>query len=473
MNRYADVTQEVDTGPSGADIAAFFDVDRTLFSQYTAVAFFMELLRSGNLSPAAIIETVVTSARFELGNTSFEDFFEKSTADIAGKPIAELDELGRRLFEKRLGQDVYPESRALVKAHQRKGHTIVMLTSATEMQVRPLAEDLGIENVICNELEVIDGLITGKAVEPIIYGTGKLDAAEEFSAKHDIDLGASYFYSDGSEDIPLLERVGRPRPLNPDRKLRSVARKQRWPARDFKSRGRPGAADVVRTGLIGASFFGAMAAAAPVAIMNRSLSQAKDVSTATFGDFAVALSGIDLHVTGEENVWKERPVVFVFNHQSYMDTPILVKLVRGGITGLAKKELQRNPVFGPVFSAAGVIFVDRFDHEKAMQAMQPALDALEGGTSLVIAPEGHRQATPRIGPFKKGAFHLAMQAGVPIVPVAMRNPLDAMPRGHYVVRPARVDVAVHAPIPTDSWRPDSLDAEIAAIRQWFVDFVET
>src|SRR4029450_13009082 len=116
-------------------------------------------------------------------------------------------------------------------------------------------------------------------------------------------------------------------------------------------------------------------------------------------------------VTGEEHLWSHRPAVFIFNHQSGLDAPLILKMVRRDVTGVAKQEIKRNPIFGPLVAGAGVVFVDRADSQKAIEALGPALEALRQGRSLAIAPEGTRQKTPKLGKFKKGAFHLAMQAG--------------------------------------------------------------
>ena len=118
---------------------------------------------------------------------------------------------------------------------------------------------------------------------------------------------------------------------------------------------------------------------------------------------------------------------------------------------MAKKEARGNPLFGPVFALAGVVFIDRLDRQKAIQALRPAIATLQEGTSFVIAPEGTRSPTLRPGPFKKGAFHLAMGARVPIVPIVFKNALDALPKHGLVIRPATVEVVVHPPILTDDW----------------------
>src|SRR5205814_1158795 len=129
-------------------------------------------------------------------------------------------------------------------------------------------------------------------------------------------------------------------------------------------------------------------------------------------------------------------------------------------------------IFGPVFAIAGTVFIDRFHHDRAVQAMAPAVDALRAGLSIVIAPEGTRSTTPRLGRFKKGAFHLALAAEVPIVPIVFRNALDALPKHAYVVRPSTIEVVVHPPIATTGWKPDRLDAQIAKVHALYEGTLE-
>jgi putative phosphoserine phosphatase/1-acylglycerol-3-phosphate O-acyltransferase len=197
-----------------------------------------------------------------------------------------------------------------------------------------------------------------------------------------------------------------------------------------------------------------------------------NVAGSIWGDLATSLAGVDLRVEGEEHLWSSRPAVFLFNHQSGIDALLMVKLMRRDVTGVAKKELRANPIFGPMFRAGGVVFVDRADTKKAIEALRPAVEALRQGLSLVIAPEGTRSATPRLGAFKKGAFHIAMQAGVPIVPVVFRNALDALPKHGIVVRPATVEAVVLPPIDTSEWTREGLDDEIAAVRDLYLQVLE-
>jgi len=142
-------------------------------------------------------------------------------------------------------------------------------------------------------------------------------------------------------------------------------------------------------------------------------------------------------------------------------------MLRRDIVGIAKKELRSNPIFGPAFAAAGTVFIDRFDREKAIEAMKPAVEALREGLSIVIAPEGTRSPTPKLGRFKKGAFHLAMAAKAPIVPIVFRNALDALPKNGIFIRPATIEAVVHPPISTANWKLDDLDRHIEEVRARF------
>ncbi|MDH4311583.1 MAG: 1-acyl-sn-glycerol-3-phosphate acyltransferase, partial [Gammaproteobacteria bacterium] len=103
------------------------------------------------------------------------------------------------------------------------------------------------------------------------------------------------------------------------------------------------------------------------------------------------------------------------------------------------------------------------------QAMQPLVDAIRrDGRSVCIAPEGTRSLTAELGPFKKGAFHLAIQAGVPIVPVVIHNSADVQPRNEFAMRPATVRVEVLPPVDTSHWRAASIEAHVREVRNLFL-----
>jgi putative phosphoserine phosphatase/1-acylglycerol-3-phosphate O-acyltransferase len=116
----------------------------------------------------------------------------------------------------------------------------------------------------------------------------------------------------------------------------------------------------------------------------------------------------------------------------------------------------------------GVVLIDRANASSAIEAMSPLIDVMKKeGKSVVIAPEGTRTVSPKMAPFKKGAFHLAMQASVPMVPVVIRNAGDVAPKGDFVFRPATVDVEVLPPVDTSKWRRETIDEHVREVRNMF------
>ena len=379
-------------------------------------------------------------------------------------------EFGEELYEKYIARKVYPEARALIEAHRAKGHTIAIISSATIYQIEPTARDLDIEHVLCSQYEVENGEFTGDIIRPLCFGEGKVIAAENLAADFGLDLDNSYFYSDSYDDIELLERVGKPRPLNPNGKLREAAQKNGWPLEKYDSRGQGKPVDYVRTIYATGSLIGSAIASLPIWALTGSQREAMNFSTGLFGDLATALTGCELEVTGEENLWTSRPCIFVFNHQSKADVMILAKLIRKDMGGVAKKEVRDTPVIGKLMELAGTVFVDRANAGSAIKAMAPLIDAVKiDGKSIVIAPEGTRTLSPKLGPFKKGAFHMAIQAGVPMVPIVIHNAGDVAPKNEFLMRPAKVRVDILPAVDTSKWSTRTMTKHVAEVRGMFLE----
>jgi len=463
----SDLIREILDGPRGPRVGAFFDVDRTLLAGFSVAEFIRDGIVSGRMSAATMWETATAIAQFQLGQIGFSSFVAGTSGALHGMPETEFAAIGERLFRERLAATIYPEARALVQAHIRRGHTVAVVSSATRYQIDPLARDLGIPHVLCTRLEVRDGLFTGSVLKPTCYGDGKASYARELAAARRIDLERSYFYSDSHEDLPLFAIVGNPRPTNPNGRLREIAVKRGWPIRSFSSRGAPGPTEVLRTALAVGGLVPAVLLGLPAFALDGSWRRAINVAESVWGEIGTAIAGVDVQVKGESYLWSHRPAVFIFNHQSAIDMLLLCKLLRRDFIGIAKKEVKRNPIFGPIFTLAGSVFVDRGNHEQAVRALEPAIEALRQGLSVAIAPEGTRSPTPRIGRFKKGAFHLAMAAKVPVVPIVFKNALDALPKHGIVVRPATVEAVVHKPMFTDDWSFENLDEKIAGVRRLY------
>ncbi len=454
---------DVEAGPQGPHVGSFFDFDGTLIDGYSLSAFARHHLRSLQIAPADLGRMLLTGLRGVTTEEDFERFTVLSMRAWAGRSEDELAELGERLFVQAISGSLYPEAWRLVQAHQRAGHTIVLASSATRFQVEPAARAMGVEYILVSPVEIVNGICTGRPGGPLLWRAGKATAVRTFAAGHDIDLPESYAYSNGNEDVPFLRTAGRPRALNPGRDLEAAARHYGWPVARFRSRGRTGAGDIARTAAGLAGLIGGFTTGAALGAVTGSRREAVDLGTTLAGELGSVLAGVRLDVHGAEHL-ATRPAVFLFNHQSQLDVLILAKLLRGGFTGVAKKELAHTPGFGLMFRLADVAFVDRHDTAQARKALQPAVQKLRDGISLAIAPEGTRSATPALGPFKKGAFHVAMQAGVPIVPIVIRNSGELMWRGATTIHAGTVQVAVLPPVPTTGWVAGDLDSRVHEVR---------
>src|SRR5215469_16069385 len=457
-----DLIAAVETGPKGPHIGAFFDFDGTLIDGYSLSAFARHHLRSLQVTPADLGRMLLTGIRGVTSEEDFEQFTVLSMHTWAGRSEDELAELGERLFVQGISGSLYPEGWHLVEAHQRAGHTVVLASSATRFQVEPTARAMGVSHILVSPVEIVNGICTGRPGGPLLWRAGKAAAVREFAGEHGIDLAQSYAYSNGDEDVPFLRTAGRARAINPGRHLAEAARHYGWPVARFRSR-RAGIADIAHTAAGLAGMIGGFTAGVVLGAATGSRREAVDLGTTLAGELGSVLAGVRLDVRGAEHL-AVRPAVFLFNHQSQLDVLILAKLLRGGFTGVAKKELASDPGFGLVFRLADVAFVDRHDHAQAMKALGPAVQKLRDGISLVIAPEGTRSATPALGPFKKGAFHVAMQAGVPIVPIVIRNAGELMWRGATTLHAGTVQVAVLPPVSTAGWTVDELDEHIERVR---------
>ena len=470
MLSHQDVIAEILDLPDGPEIGAFFDFDGTIISGYSAVAFFQEQLKRGHMSPRDVVELISVMASFGIGILGFPALMLAASQFLRGVREDSYAEFGEEVFKSHIARQIYPETRAMVKAHLQKGHTVAIISSATPYQVEPAARDLEIENVLCTYLQVEDGEFTGAVVRPICFGPGKVLAAESLSDKFGADLDKSFFYSDSTDDIELLERVGNPRPLNPSNKLQAISERRGWPVRRFASRGRPTPTDWVRTAMVPATLLGSFVSGLPIWALSGSKRDALNFSMSVFADVASALIGLNLTIKGEHHLWSHRPAVFLFNHQSNVDMVIIARLLRRDISGVGKKEIGDIPLIGRILEFAGVVLIDRKDTEKAIETMGTLVDTMRiEGKSVCMSPEGTRSVTPKLAPFKKGAFHLAIQAGVPIVPIVIQNSSDIMPKGDMIYRPATVEVEVLPPVDTSAWSADTIDEHVASVRNMYLE----
>ena len=158
------------------------------------------------------------------------------------------------------------------------------------------------------------------------------------------------------------------------------------------------------------------------------------------------MNGSSIHLSGIENVPKTGGVLFVSNHQSNFDIPILIGYVPRDKGFIAKLELLKVPTFSRWMKYIGCIFIDRKDPRQSLMAISEAAEQLKAGHSIVIFPEGTRSADGTVGPFKAGGLRLAIKAAVPIVPVTISGSKNIMPKGTSLIRSAKVNVIISPPL---------------------------
>jgi len=147
----------------------------------------------------------------------------------------------------------------------------------------------------------------------------------------------------------------------------------------------------------------------------------------------------------------------------------MARLMRRDISGVGKRELRDMPIIGRVLEAFGVVLIDRSNTAAAIASMAPLVDAMRvEGKSVCLSPEGTRAVTPKLAEFKKGAFHLAMQAGVPIVPIVIQNSSDVQPKGDMLYHPGTVNVEVLPPVDTSAWSIETINEHVAEVRDMYL-----
>jgi 1-acyl-sn-glycerol-3-phosphate acyltransferase len=183
------------------------------------------------------------------------------------------------------------------------------------------------------------------------------------------------------------------------------------------------------------------------ALAGRVTKEACDVRLERWAAHIVKNAGIRLHVSGREHLLPHETYLVMSNHQSLYDIPVLFHVIGANVRMITKEELFRVPIFGKALHAGGFISIDRSNRIAAMRSLDLARALLASGTHVWIAPEGTRSRTGRLLPFKKGAFYLALEAGLPILPVTVSGTRNALPaKGLRSTAGADVHVSIHAKI---------------------------
>jgi HAD superfamily hydrolase (TIGR01490 family) len=231
--------QPAGEGPPRA--AAFFDLDKTLMAGSSGMQFARIAAKQGMVGRRQLADWGWEHLRYRLRGTTDErttEVLKVARELITGVPAKAVDRMGPEVMAAILPR-VYPEMLEEIYAHQDAGRPTFIVSAAGNGVVEQLAHVLGMDGGIGTRYEVdAEGNFTGRLDGPFVYGDGKVTAMREFAARHGIELGESYAYSDSLSDLPMLRAVGNPVAVNPDPPLAAIAREEGWQVLRFERLGR-------------------------------------------------------------------------------------------------------------------------------------------------------------------------------------------------------------------------------------------
>jgi HAD superfamily hydrolase (TIGR01490 family) len=227
---------------AGAGAAAFFDVDNTMIRGSSFAALAKGMAERDYFTTSEILEFTWKQLKYVLsGKENMEDIAqatENGLAFVKGRRPEEIRQLADEAYDETMVRRLWAGSVELVEAHQSLGHE-VWLVSATPVEVaEEIASRLGLTGGLGTVAEVADGVYTGRLDGPPLHGAAKLDMIQRLADERGLDLDRCAAYSDSSNDVPMLSGVGFPVAVNPDSALRAHARKEGWPIRDYRIRGK-------------------------------------------------------------------------------------------------------------------------------------------------------------------------------------------------------------------------------------------
>lgn len=221
--------------PNGLRTAAFFDLDKTIIAKSSALAFSRPFYQGGLINRRAVLRSAYAQFVFLVGGADhdqMEKMREYLSALTRGWNVQQVREIVAETLHNLIDPIIYDEAASLIEQHHAAGRDVVIVSSSGSEVVEPIGELLGADHVIATRLRVEDGCYTGE-IEYYAYAENKAAAIRELARTEGYDLAASYAYSDSSTDLPLLEAVGHPSAVNPDRALRKEAQAREWPVLVF------------------------------------------------------------------------------------------------------------------------------------------------------------------------------------------------------------------------------------------------
>lgn len=216
-------------------VLAIFDLDKTIIDTSASLAYRRPMAERGLLNTGEVLKMMAMLGNY-MFTTHSEDSLESTkealTRIIKDRESEPLRQVAQDALQEVITPFIYAEARELIEWHREQGHSIAIVTASASIMVQPIAKELGVDHLFATELEEKDGRFTG-AVTHFNKGHAKVERIRELVAEHGYDLDESYAYSDAATDIPMLELVGNPVAVNPDRPLKKQATEESWPIKQF------------------------------------------------------------------------------------------------------------------------------------------------------------------------------------------------------------------------------------------------
>jgi len=215
-------------------VGAFFDVDRTLVACNTGRLFLRDLRRRGEISFLRALRAMGWMLKYHLSLIDLDAVAAMLAEQMRGWSEREFSERCKRWVEDDILPLLLPSALRQIEHHRQEGHLLAILSSSPMYVTRPIAETLGLDEVLSTQFEVADGAFTGRLLGPACFGKGKVHWAEDLVSRRPVDLDSSFFYTDSYSDLPMLERVGHGVVVNPDPRLKRTAKRRGWPVQNWQ-----------------------------------------------------------------------------------------------------------------------------------------------------------------------------------------------------------------------------------------------
>lgn len=226
----------MDSPPASAPAAAFFDLDKTIIAKSSTLAFGKPFYAGGLINRRSMLRATYAQFVYLVGGadaSQMDRMRDYLTALCAGWDVQQVRDIVAETLHEIVNPLIYDEAASLIEGHRAAGRVVVIVSSSGEELVGPIGDLVGADEVVATRMVVQEGCYTG-AIDFYAYGEEKAAAIRRLAAVHGFDLAASYAYSDSVTDVPMLEAVGHPFAVNPDKGLRRIALDRGWPVLEFR-----------------------------------------------------------------------------------------------------------------------------------------------------------------------------------------------------------------------------------------------